>query len=132
MYSAVVLFLRRSVREQQAMMFSLKWWQIIVGLLALWSLLDLSFALAGWLGMAAPLGLIGLAIFTRNRLPWVKRGIETILGLALLAQVWTITLGLLNPSPAVIRWIVIALLALAGILGAGLFRRVLSRRRRAG
>src|ERR1700720_3728504 len=114
------------------MMFGLQWWQIIVRLLALWSLLDLSFAVAGWLGMAALLGSICLAIFARNRVPWVRRGIEAILGLALLAQVWTITLGLMNPSPAVSRWIIIALLTLAGILGAGLFHRVFTRRRRAG
>ena len=113
------------------MLFGLRWWQTLLGLLAVWQLFDLSFALAGWLGMIILLGLMGLATVVRNRAPWLTHAIETILGFALLAQVSAILAAFINPSQIVAHWIAALLVALAGVFGSGLLYRWLRSRRAA-
>jgi len=87
-----------------------------MAMLAYGALLNLSFALSGWPGVTILAAIVGVAFFTRSRLPWIATAIEKLLGLLLytwvcaLAVGWAGSVGILRP------WLVAAMVALAGTL----------------
>jgi len=108
----------------------LGWWKAIAGLLALALLLDFSFSALGWLGVAALLALVGLAIAVRNRLPWVTTAIETLGGLVLLIIVYLNILGRAVSGGFFRAWMPIAMYTLTAILFVVWIGVIISRRRR--
>jgi hypothetical protein len=110
----------------------LRWWHVLVALLAFWFLLELSSSVAGWPGVTALVILVGVAILARNRLPWMTTAIERLLGLLVFIQIcafavsWAGSVGILRP------WVVTTLWVISGILFLAWFYAVFKRRRRNG